>query len=84
MVKIFYFAWLRQKIGKNSENITLPDHVKNIADVIDYLCQQSDDYQILKTQNEVINIALNQTYRTSDASVKAGDELAFFPPVTGG
>ncbi len=84
MVKIFYFAWLRQKFGKNSENITLTADIKNIADVIDYLCQQSDDYKILKTQDEVINIALNQTYNTPDASIKAGDELAFFPPVTGG
>ncbi len=84
MVKIYYFAWLRQKIGKNSEQLTLPTNIQNVADLRDYLIGQSEVYAILQQYDDVIKIAVNQQYVDWQEAIKAGDEIAFFPPVTGG
>ena len=84
MVKIYYFAWLRQKIGKNSEQLTLPISIKNVVDLRDYLIGQNEAYAILQQYDNVIKIAVNQQYVDWQEAIKAGDEIAFFPPVTGG
>ncbi len=84
MIKILYFAWLRQKIGKNSEEISLPDSIKTVGELMEHLGQSNEIYQILLEQQNVIKIAVNQHYQTQETLIKAGDEIAFFPPVTGG
>ena len=84
MINILYFAWLRQKLGKNSESINLPADISNIQELIDYLRALSAAHQEIFQNLEIIKIARNQNYVGLNEPITAGDEIAFFPPVTGG
>ncbi len=83
-MKVLYFAWLRTKIGCAEEEIELPEAVKTVGDVLDHLRTKGDAYAEALSEDKVIRIALNQDYAQMEDQVKAGDEFAIFPPVTGG
>jgi len=83
-MKILYFAWLRTKIGCAEEEIELPDTVKTVADVLEHLRSKGGAYADCLSADKVIRVALNQDYAKDDDAVKATDEFAIFPPVTGG
>lgn len=83
-MKVLYFAWLRTKIGTAQEEVDLPDTVKTVADVLDHLRTQGEAYADALSEDKVIRVALNQDYAQMDDLVKADDEFAIFPPVTGG
>ncbi|WP_417790076.1 molybdopterin converting factor subunit 1 [Terasakiella pusilla] len=83
-MKILYFAWLRTTIGCAEEEITLPDGVVTVADILDLLREKGGAYAAALGEDKVIRIAVNQEYANMDDPVKQGDEFAIFPPVTGG
>ena len=83
-MKVLYFAWLRTKIGCAEEEIDLPDTVKTVEDVLDYLRIKGDAYAEALGEDKVIRVALNQDYAQLDTPVQNTDEFAIFPPVTGG
>jgi sulfur-carrier protein len=83
-VKLLYFAWLKQKIGTDAEEITLPDDVNDVAGVIAWLKTRGDKYATALKDDAVVRVAVNQTYAKPDTPVSDGDEVALFPPVTGG
>lgn len=81
MVKVLFFARLRQQLGTGE--ITLGDFSGSIGDLRQALCVQHPDWSAY-LQRDNIRMALNQELAETGALVKAGDEVAFFPPVTGG
>ncbi len=83
-MKLLYFAWLKQKIGTDAEEITLPDDVNDVAGVIAWLKTRGDKYATALKDDAVVRVAVNQTYAKPDTPVSDGDEVALFPPVTGG
>lgn len=83
-MNILYFAWLRQKVGTGSESIDLPDGVTSIADLIDWLKTRSPGHAEAFADLSVVRCAVNQDYVPLETPVRQGDEVAFFPPVTGG
>jgi len=83
-MKILYFAWLRTTIGCAEEEITLPDDVTCVKDVLDHLRSKGGAYAQALGEDKVIRVALNQDYVQDDAPVSNDDEFAIFPPVTGG
>jgi sulfur-carrier protein len=83
-VKLLYFAWLKQKIGIDAEEVTLPDDVNDVAGVIAWLKTRGDKYATALKDDAVVRVAVNQTYAKPDTPVSDGDEVALFPPVTGG
>ncbi len=83
-MKLVYFAWVREKTGLSGEEISLPAEVNTIAQLIDWLVARGDNYQAAFADLKVIRVALNQQYVKFDSPVSDGDEVAFFPPVTGG
>ncbi|MGU3574860.1 molybdopterin converting factor subunit 1 [Brucellaceae bacterium C25G] len=83
-VRLVYFAWVRERIGKEAETISLPDSVKNIADLLVYLHQSGDNYAYALEEDGVVRVAVNQEHAEIDTLIKAGDEIALFPPMTGG
>ncbi|GGF61649.1 molybdopterin synthase sulfur carrier subunit [Terasakiella brassicae] len=83
-MKVLYFAWLRTKIGCAEEEIDLPDTVKTVGDVLDYLRTKGEVYAEALGEDKVIRVALNQDYAQMDDTIQNGDEFAIFPPVTGG
>ena len=83
-MKLLYFAWVRQKVGKGEEDFALPPQVKTVADLILLLRNRGAGYAEVFGDASRIRAALNQEHVQFDAMVADGDELAFFPPVTGG
>jgi len=83
-MKILYFAWMRQRIGSSAETIDLPSDVNTVNDLVDWLVGRGENYGQAFTKREVIRAAVNQEYVRFDHPVSNDDEIAFFPPVTGG
>ena len=81
---IKYFSWIKEHIGKSEENIILPNHIININQLINYLSEMDEKYNLLYEKKELIKIAVNKTYSSFDTNISDSDEIAFFPPVTGG
>jgi molybdopterin synthase sulfur carrier subunit len=83
-MKILYFAWLRQKTGIDSEEVERPSHITNVAGLIEWLKERNDNFAEALSDFESIRVAVNQEFAEPDASVAQGDEVAIFPPMTGG
>ena len=83
-MKILYFAWMRQRIGMSTETVDLPADVATVDDLIDWLIGRGDGYGTAFEKRDVIRAAVNQDYVPFDHPVTDTDEIAFFPPVTGG
>ena len=81
---IKYFSWIKEHIGKSEEQITIPSDIINVDQLINYLNEKDTKYNLLFEKKELIKIAVNKTYSSFDAKVNNSDEIAFFPPVTGG
>lgn len=83
-MKIRYFAWLREHIGASSEDIAPVDSWKTVSDLVNFLRQQSAGHQKALADMTLVRVAVNHVYVDLDHPVSAHDEIAFFPPVTGG
>jgi len=82
-VKILFFAGLREALGIGSEALTLPAGTGTVGGLRDHLAARGGAWSALATTKN-LRVAVNQQMVGFDAAVKAGDEVAFFPPVTGG
>jgi molybdopterin synthase sulfur carrier subunit len=83
-VKLLYFAWLRQKIGISEEELRVPASVADVSALIDFLKARGAGYEAAFRDLKVLRVAVNQQHSRFDASIGPEDEIAFFPPVTGG
>ena len=83
-MKILYFAWVKQKVGKAEESLEMPDSVTNVSTLIEFLRQRGSAYEEAFRNPALIRVAVNQQHTDFNAIVRPGDEIAFFPPVTGG
>jgi sulfur-carrier protein len=83
-VTLLYFAWVRQKIGKGEEAMALPGGVATVADLIAHLRQLGPGYVDAFADEGRIRVAVNQRHGPFSTTLASDDEVAFFPPVTGG
>ena len=83
-MKLLYFAWVREKTGVAEEDVTLPPEVGDVRALVDWLKGRGAAYQAALADLTVVRVAVNQEYVDLDHPVANGDEVAFFPPVTGG
>ena len=83
-VRVLYFASLREKVGKEAEEIDLPAGVATVAALRSHLRGRGGVYEGAFAEKALLRAAVNQYMVPPAAAVKAGDEVAFFPPVTGG
>ncbi|WP_142847511.1 molybdopterin converting factor subunit 1 [Telmatospirillum sp. J64-1] len=83
-MKVLYFAWLRAKTGIGEEEIDPPAEVADVAGLIEWLKARGPGHQEAFKDLGVVRCAINQDYVPLSHPVKRGDEVAFFPPVTGG
>jgi len=83
-LKLVYFAWMRDKIGKADENVEVAGSVATVGDLVTWLSSQSDNYRDAFADMNTVRCAINLDYVQIDAVLNDGDEVGFFPPVTGG
>ncbi len=83
-MKILYFAWLRSKIGLPWEEVAPPAGVTDVAGLVEWLKERGPRYAEALANTTVVKVAVNQEYVPYDHPLSANDEVALFPPVTGG
>jgi molybdopterin synthase sulfur carrier subunit len=83
-MKLLYFAWLRGKLGKASEELSPPASVTTVGALLDWLETLGPAYKAVLADRRVVRVAVNLEYVGADHPLAAGDEVALFPPVTGG
>lgn len=81
---IRYFAWMREHTGTDLETVSLPDNVSSVGDLVPHLTAMSEGHAQALKNMRAVRVAVNRTYGDLDTPVAGGDEVAFFPPVTGG
>jgi molybdopterin converting factor subunit 1 len=83
-LKVLYFAWLRARIGVSEETVTPPPGCRTVADLIEHLKSLSAAHAAAFADLRAVKVAVNQEFAKLDAALSPGDEVALFPPVTGG
>jgi sulfur-carrier protein len=82
-MKVLYFAWVRERIGKAEENIEPPASVHTVADLMQWLIGRGEEYAHA-FEKPVIRAAIDHTHVRPEATIAGAREIAFFPPMTGG
>jgi molybdopterin synthase sulfur carrier subunit len=83
-VRILYFAWLRERVGTAEETVEPPAGVATVGALMAWLAARSPGHAAAFAVARTVRCAINQDLADSEAVVHPGDEVAFFPPVTGG
>jgi sulfur-carrier protein len=83
-MKLLYFAWLRARIGRADEELALPHEVHDVGALLDWLKTRGPGYAEALRDLSVVRVAVNQDYVGREHRVRDSDEVAIFPPVTGG
>ncbi len=83
-MRLLYFAWVRETIGTGEEAVDLPPEVTTVDALIDWLSQRSDRHAQAFVNRSRLRAAIDQAFVTLDAPVAGANEIAIFPPVTGG
>ncbi|NKB55601.1 MAG: molybdopterin converting factor subunit 1 [Alphaproteobacteria bacterium] len=83
-MKILYFAWLRQRTGIGEEDVTPPAAVRDVASLIEWLKERGPDFAEALQDTTAIRIAVDQEFATLDTVLTGNEEVALFPPMTGG
>ncbi len=83
-MKVLYFAWLREKAGVAEEQVAPPETVTSVQSLIEWIRARGGGPADALADLATVRVAVNQEYAMLDHPVKPGDEVAFFPPVTGG
>ena len=83
-MRIRYFAWLKQRTGKAEEDLQPPPDVTTVGDLMAWLGQRYPRFAEAAAAQGVVRCAVNHDYADLGTPVGPGDEVAFFPPVTGG
>jgi molybdopterin converting factor subunit 1 len=84
LLTILYFAWLREQIGTSRHDLPLPEGVTTVAGLMAHLAASSPAHASAFAPNRKVRCAVNQEFAGPETPVHPGDEIGFFPPVTGG
>ena len=83
-MKLLYFAWVRERIGKPEEEIEPPAGVATVGDLMNWLARRGEEYAYAFENPRVIRAAIDRAHVKADAVIAGAREIAFFPPMTGG
>ena len=84
LMRILYFAWLRERIGAAEEDLSLPPEVATVGDLTLWLRSRGPGYAAAFASENVVRCAVDQEFASAAAPLAGAAEVAFFPPVTGG
>ncbi|MEE2745299.1 MAG: molybdopterin converting factor subunit 1 [Pseudomonadota bacterium] len=83
-MKILYFAWVRDKVGKDSEVVDIPPNIATAGAFVKWFRERGPVYAEIIDASDTVKMAINQEYAGDDHPITNDDEVALFPPVTGG
>lgn len=83
-MKLVYFAWVRERIGRNGEEIAVPDTVVTAGDLLHWLKQRGPEYEHALAEPRAIRIAIDRVHARPETPLAGATEVALFPPMTGG
>ena len=83
-MKALYFAWVRERVGMEEEELDLPPSVATVGDLIAWLSERGEGYARAFEKPMAVRAALDRVHARNDASIAGAKEVAFFPPMTGG
>jgi sulfur-carrier protein len=83
-MKVLYFAWVRERIGKAEETVEPPAAVQTVGDLIGWLTTRGEQYAYAFETPKVIRAAIDHSHVKAGALIAGAREIAFFPPMTGG
>jgi len=83
-LKILYFAWLRERVGTAEETLSPPASVMTVGELVVYLSGLDERHATAFKDRATVRCAVNQEFADPATVLRSGDEVAFFPPVTGG
>jgi len=81
---MIYFAWVRERIGRGEEELSPPESVRDVAGLLDWLEGCGEGYAAAFADRARLRMAVNQDYAGPETPIGPEDEVAIFPPVTGG
>jgi sulfur-carrier protein len=83
-MKLKYFAWVRERVGKSEETVEPPPGVRTIEELIAWLAQRDESYAHAFEAPKVIRAAIDHAHVKPETAIAGAREIAFFPPMTGG
>ena len=83
-MKVLYFAWVRERVGKAEEDVAPPADVITVADLIAWLSRRGEEYAHAFEKPKVIRAAIDRVHVKPNTAISGAREIAFFPPMTGG
>jgi molybdopterin synthase sulfur carrier subunit len=83
-VKLRYFAWVRERVGKPEEEIEIPAGIATVGQLVTWLAGRGEEYAYAFDNPKVIRAAIDRTHANAQTPIKGAGEIAFFPPMTGG
>lgn len=83
-MKLVYFAWVRERIGRAEEEIDPPDEVRTTGDLLGWLKARGPEYEYALAEPRAIRVAVDRVHAIGDAPIRGASEVAIFPPMTGG
>ena len=83
-MKVLYFAWIRERVGKPEEIVEPPPEVTTVGELAAWLARRGEEYAHAFANPQVVRAAIDRAHVKPDAAIAGAREIAFFPPMTGG
>lgn len=83
-MKLRYFAWVRERVGKPEEDVELPAGIHTVEELMAWLSARGEEYAYAFENRRVIRAAIDKTHVRPETAIAGAREIAFFPPMTGG
>jgi molybdopterin synthase sulfur carrier subunit len=83
-IKLRYFAWVRERVGKTDEDIEVPAGVATVGELMTWLALRGEEYAHAFANPKIIRAAIDRTHVKPQTAIGTASEIAFFPPMTGG
>ena len=83
-MKVLYFAWIRERVGKAEEEVSPPASVVTIGELVQWLAGRGEEYAYAFENPKIVRAAIDRVHVQPQAAIKGASEIALFPPMTGG